>query len=380
MKKKRIGLLLAAVWMLSLAGCNIATPGTVGTIGDIEIPAGVYLLIQYNNFTTAAQAVELEEGQSSNDVDAVLSAQATGTIGEEEITATGQEYLARLVERDLDRYAAVETAYASLGGALTQTETTAIETRVDSLWEQNGTLYEANGIGKESLSLYLTNSYKQEVLLDLYYGPDGSTPASSADLEKFVTEECIYVEGVQLPLMDYNTFAIADEDQTEQIRALAEDCVKELEQALPEETKGQLVTDGIQSVAAEYVPQVFTILGSTIDESAAAYYTISELFLPDDIAGYTLSDESNPLQDAFDEAGTNTWCVVDLTGALLAARKIDPLRDSSIEELCDRYEVLDALCGDELEERLYADGAALAHNLNNRAINIYAPSKIKRTV
>lgn len=380
MKKERIGLLLAAVWMLSLAGCNIATPGTVGTIGDIEIPAGVYLLIQYNNFTTTAQAVELEEGQSSNDVDAVLSAQATGTIGEEEITATGQEYLARLVERDLDRYAAVETAYASLGGALTQTETTAIETRVDSLWEQNGTLYEANGIGKESLSLYLTNSYKQEVLLDLYYGPDGSTPASSADLEKFVTEECIYVEGVQLPLMDYNTFAIADEDQTEQIRALAEDCVKELEQALPEETKGQLVTDGIQSVAAEYVPQVFTILGSTIDESAAAYYTISELFLPDDIAGYTLSDESNPLQDAFDEAGTNTWCVVDLTGALLAARKIDPLRDSSIEELCDRYEVLDALCGDELEERLYADGAALAHNLNNRAINIYAPSKIKRTV
>ena len=48
MKQKFISLGLALAMLLGVAGCNITTPATVGTIGGVEIPAGIYLVAQYN--------------------------------------------------------------------------------------------------------------------------------------------------------------------------------------------------------------------------------------------------------------------------------------------------------------------------------------------
>ena len=50
--KKKIAALSAVALSLSLAGCTMTTPISVGTIGDVEIPAGVYLLHQYNDSAT----------------------------------------------------------------------------------------------------------------------------------------------------------------------------------------------------------------------------------------------------------------------------------------------------------------------------------------
>ena len=43
-KTKLLSLGVAAAMLLALAGCNISTPSSVGTIGNVDIPAGVYLL------------------------------------------------------------------------------------------------------------------------------------------------------------------------------------------------------------------------------------------------------------------------------------------------------------------------------------------------
>ena len=52
--------------------------------------AGIYLLAQYNSYNTAANAAELATGETASDVKAVLKATCTGTIGDEEVTATGR--------------------------------------------------------------------------------------------------------------------------------------------------------------------------------------------------------------------------------------------------------------------------------------------------
>ena len=80
MKKKFISLGLALAMLLGVAGCNITTPATVGSIGGVEIPAGIYLLAQYNAYSTAASNADLATGETSNDVSAVLKADVTGTI------------------------------------------------------------------------------------------------------------------------------------------------------------------------------------------------------------------------------------------------------------------------------------------------------------
>ncbi len=92
-KTKLFSLAMAVSMVLALAGA-MSTPSTVGSIGGIEIPAGIYLLAQYNSYNTAANAAELATGETASDVKAVLKATCTGTIGDEEVTATGSEYVA----------------------------------------------------------------------------------------------------------------------------------------------------------------------------------------------------------------------------------------------------------------------------------------------
>lgn len=44
------------------------------------------------------------------------------------------------------------------------------------------------------------------------------------------------------------------------------------------------------------------------------------------------------------------------------------------------YDMLTSMKSDEIQDKLYADGAALEHNLDSSAINTYSASKIKKTV
>lgn len=377
-KAKILSLGLAAGMLLGATGCNLATPATVGRIGAVEIPAGVYLLTQYNNYTTVSGLVELDEGQSKNDVAAVLKATATGTIGDEEVTATGEEYLHRLTLRALEYYAATETLFSELGGALTEEEQQSVDSRVDSLWETSGELYAANGIGKESLRSYLLNSAKAQACLELVYGAEGTEPVGEAEYTAFLNDECYYVEAVQLPLMDYSTYAFADDDQKAEIDALADECLETLREASAEEDADMVTL--LYLAAMQYVPQAFTALGSTVDSSQAIYYASSQLYTPTTLASYADGKGGNILSDALDAADMGEWVKIDAGMAILVARRVPPLERGTIEQFQTNNSLLDALKGEELVQRLYDDGAALEHALDEGAINTYKASKIKKTV
>ena len=61
MKRKLPALLCALALILSLAGCVISTPDTVGTIGDMEITSGLYLLAQYTAYQSAANLASSDQ-------------------------------------------------------------------------------------------------------------------------------------------------------------------------------------------------------------------------------------------------------------------------------------------------------------------------------
>ena len=86
-KTKLFSLAMAVSMVLALAGCAMSAPSTVGSIGGIEIPAGIYLLAQYNSYNTASGVAELATGETASDVKAVLKATCTGTINGEDVTA-----------------------------------------------------------------------------------------------------------------------------------------------------------------------------------------------------------------------------------------------------------------------------------------------------
>ena len=60
-KTKLFSLAMAVSMVLALAGCAMSAPSTVGSIGGVEIPAGIYLLAQYNAYQSAANLASSDQ-------------------------------------------------------------------------------------------------------------------------------------------------------------------------------------------------------------------------------------------------------------------------------------------------------------------------------
>ena len=77
MKHKLLALLCAAALAFGLAGCVLSTPDTVGSIGNVEISSGLYLLAQYNAYQSAAKLASSD--QDSTNVKSFLKETITPT-------------------------------------------------------------------------------------------------------------------------------------------------------------------------------------------------------------------------------------------------------------------------------------------------------------
>lgn len=381
MKKKFISLGLALAMLLGVAGCNITTPATVGSIGGVEIPAGIYLLAQYNAYSTAASNADLATGETSNDVSAVLKADVTGTIGDEEVTTDGADYISRLTLRTIEYYAAVEAKFDELGATLEDAATAEAAESADSMWESNGDLYEANGISKDTLEKYLLNAQKAQVCMEMIYGENGQQPVTDAEYETFLQEECRYIDSVYLPLVDYSTYSFASSEQAAAIDAIADQCLSDLQASASADVDSTDAYSSMYMAASEYLPQVMEVMGSTdFDASQSVYYIGSQLYTPSNLSSYDDGEGGNLLTDALDEAGYGNWVKVDLGTAIALVRKVEPLKQGSLSTYKETYDLLSEMKSDAFMDELYAEGAAMEHQLNEGAMNTYKASNIKREV
>lgn len=375
LRAKFLSLGMAMLLLLAASGCTITTPSSVGSIGDVEIPAGIYLLAQYNAYNTASGDADLATGESARDVKAVLRAECTGTIGDEEMTTDGADYIAQLTLRSLEYYAAVETMFDELGGVLDDAATSEAADTAASVWESNGDLYAANGISQATIEQYLLNNQKAQACLELLYGENGQTPVTEAEYTDYLQNECLYIDEVQLPLFDANTYAFADEEQAAEIQALAEECAATLnEWATAEQGRSERQVSMIEA-ASEYIPRTGEILGATMESAQALQYISSQLMTPD-----TLTSYGDSLTEAADAAGENTWFTYDTGMSVAVMCSVDPLEAYSLQELIEGYDLLRTMKGTEMDNQFYAEGAALAHNLDQSAMNTYKPGNIKTEV
>ena len=124
--------------------------------------------------------------------------------------------------------------------------------------------------------------------------------------------------------------------------------------------------------AQQYVPQASEVLGATMESAAALDYVGSSLMTPEDIALYGSS-----LTDSVEENGLNHWFVFNTGTAFTVMCAVDPLEVASLETYKAQPDVLTAMKGDEVEQMLYDEGAAMEQALDQSAMNAYKPSNIK---
>lgn len=365
MKQKLLALVCALALVVSLAGCVISTPDTVGSLGDYEISSGLYLLAQYDAYQKAADLASSD--QDAANVKAFLKQTITVDSDSGE-TATVSDYVARKTLENLQNYAAIELRFDELGGQLTAEEEQQADSYAQQLMDQYGSTYTANGIGLETLKAFERIQLKHTLLLTLVYGPDGESPVDDSDLTEHLDSQMYELAYVNIPLYNTSTFVFASDDQKAQMLQLAQAAAASCSETQDGSVSEQV--SALHSAASAALPDIYAVLDSTPAEDASSVQT--ELLTESDLTGAFTQDGA---ADAVRGLVYGEAAAVQYNAAsIILMMRIDPLQVSTLDAL--RTQILSDMKGDELEDALTAYGSTLENNLSTSAMNKMPASKI----
>lgn len=366
MKNKLIALVCALALALGLVGCTLSTPDSVGTIGEVDITSGLYLLAQYDAYQSAADLAS--DDQDASKVSSFLK--ATITVDEDSgETAVVSDYVAKKTLENLESYAAIETRFDALGGVLTPDEESQADSYASQLMDQYGDTYKANGIGLETLKRFERILIKSNDLLTLCYGTDGETPVSDAELTSHLENEMVYLRYVVVPLYNTSTFNFADDDQAAQMLELAQTAAESYNETAPAGAAAQ--TTAFSSAVAAALPDIYAVLDG---EPSADASTLSTALLGAEDMDSTFSEDGTA--DAVRALKPGEAAAVQYSSyALMLLVRLDPLDAAGLDSL--RAQALSDMKSTELQDSIAAFGAQLPHALDEAAMKKLPASKIK---
>ncbi len=370
MKKKLLALVSALALIVSLAGCVISTPDTVGKIGDFEVSSGLYLLAQFGAYQNAAQYADADADQDSSDVKSFLKATITidADAGE---TSVVSDYVASETLKTLQTFAAVEARFKELGGELTDEQLATADSEAQALMDQYGDVYTANGIGLETLKLYERIQLEHTALLELVYGKNGETPVTDAELSDYLSTSMYDLAYVTIPLYNTSTYAFADDDQKAEMLNTVQSAVDAYNAAIPETASEQ------QSAFAAALEGVLPDVYAVLDAESPAQVSLQTELLTDSDMEYAFTEDGSI--SAVHELTFGEAAAIQYSGyALLAAVRLDPLAVNTLDDVRDT--VLSNMKGDELDDTLAQQGAAMDNQLDSSAMKKLPAAKIVTSV
>ena len=366
MKKKLIALVCALAFVFSLAGCTLSTPETVGSIGDLQITSGMYLLAQYSAYQQAAQLAGSD--QDTTDVSSFLKATIT-TDADTGETAVVSDFVAKTTLETLESLAAVDARFRELGGELTEEQQTTADNYAQQLMDNYGDAYTANGIGLETLRTFERLQLEHTALLELVYGKDGEAPVPDSELTAHLSSSMYEIGYVTIPLYNPTSYAFADDDQKAEMLTLAQNAAHAVDLLQPGQTPSEQVS-ALHAAVKAALPEIYAVLGAESSDEDADIRT--DLLTESDVTStFTQEGAADTLRGlAYGEAAA-----VQLnSSSLILMIRLDPLSVSTLDDL--RPVVLSDLKGDALEDALSACGAALDHQLNDAAMRKLPAKKI----
>ena len=365
MKKKLLALVCAIALTVSLVGCALSTPDTVGKIGDFEVTSGLYLLAQYDAYQQAAQLADSE--QDTSKVNSFLKATIT-TDADTGETAVVKDYVAQKTLETLQTLAAVDARFTELGGQLTEEQKSAADSYAQQLMDNYGDAYTANGIGLETLKLFQQLQYKQVLLLDLVYGKDGETPVEDGELTEHLDSQMYELAYVNIPLYNTSTFVFASDDQKAEMLQLAQQAATAANLMDYENVEDQV--SALHAAAQSALPDIYAVLDATPSDDASSVQT--ELLTESDLTSTFTQDGA---ADAVRGLVYGEAAAVQYNGySVILMMRIDPLQVSTLDAL--RSQILSDMKGEELNDALAAYGAQLDSTLSSSAMSKLPAAKI----
>jgi len=366
MKHKLLALLCAAALAFGLSGCALSTPDTVGSIGNVEISSGLYLLAQYNAYQSAAKLASSD--QDSTNVKSFLKETIT-TDADSGETAAVSDYVAQKTQENLELYAAVETRFDELGGQLTEAEEAQADSYASQLMDQYGDTYKANGIGLETLQRFERILLKSTDLLDLVYGTNGETPVSDADLTSHLENQMYKLAYYSIPLYNSSTYAFADDDQKDTMLRLAQAAVDSYNASAPADAVSQFTA--FNEVSSAALSGIYAVLDSTVPTDGTASLQTELLSSSTLDSAFSTEGSADTIRSlSFGQAAAVQYSSL----SMMLAVRLDPLDGAALDNV--RAQVLADLKSDELQDALAAYGASMEHSLDSSAMGKLPAQKI----
>lgn len=364
MKHKLLALLTALALCLALVGCG-STPDNVGQIENVEISSGMYLLVQYNAYQEAAALASAE--QDPTDTAAFLK--QTITPDEESGEVKLSDFVAARTAENLRLFAAIETRFAALGGELAPQDIATADSYAQQLMDNGDGVYQANGIGLETLKTYERSLMKETRLLDLVYGPEGEAPVSDDELTDYLNHEMLYGLYVVMPLYNPDTFAFATDEMRAQMLSLSQQAA-----AVCNSTAASSAAESaalFSGTLADYLPVIYGVLSADYSASDLSADMQSGLITSAQLGSYFLPEAA----DALRASDFNKVTAVQYSDfSLMLFLRLDPLEMSTLDAL--RTAILADLKTDALVSDLQTMAASLSDGINSGAAAKLPAAKI----
>ena len=344
--KKFTGLLLCAALALSMAACKFTTPAVVMTVEGEDIPAGLYLMYQYQAYSGAKSKLEDKSAK-------VLKSEIEGVKAE--------EWIHNETVASAKRYVWVEKAFAEAGLTFTEEEQASIDSQLDTIWANNEALLAANGIGRENYRRFYECEAKYEKLLAEYQDGE-SDKITDAEAKKYMDETYSRIQTLVLPTTDADSAALPDE-KLEELNALAAQLADDLNAG-----------GSMDELGPETLEKAFEICDREYAEDTASSY-MSKSFLTAESTSYSEEFVQGVVAAEVGAAG-----VYDGYSVPMIYQKIANYEDNDDFTANYKTTILSEITSAAFSDKVEEETAAYAVTEDASAVKTYSPSKIRESV
>lgn len=359
LSKYMIALVTAVALAFSMTACTFGTPDTVGTIGETEIPSGLYLLLQFQSFNGAAGYASADQKKMtvSKFLNETITVKDDANLDDGDYLVS--DYVAKKTMILLEYYAAVEQQFAAYEGELEASTVAYNESYAEYIMTYQKDLYLANGFAEPTLLRYLNNQAKAYELLKLKYGKDGSDALKQSEVDAYVASDVYFGQYFSVAL------SASGKTYSDKVIDAMTDLAKEAAKAADE-------GKSMDEVATEYLPKLYEAAEAKYDEET------------DKKLNSTLYTK-NDLTDSYGEnvAKSFSECKVGSTIAVRMGANLYVFQRQSLEgnkEYDEDYLwdlAVEDLMNEDLQAWLFQLGAEYPHNLDAAAMKQMPAKKIR---
>lgn len=331
-----ISLALSAMMIFALTACAGANAKWVVTVDGVEIPTGQYLYYQFSAYQQAASKVTDTKTnvlkQKIEDQDATV-------------------WIYNKTIEQCKRKVAIDREFEKLGLTLTADDQASIEQTAEYILSLYGTLYEKNGIGKETVKNAVTVEQKNSAIFNKYYGKGGLEEVKEETLKDYFVNNyaVIYAFGTSV--------SGADDATKEKTKTAANN-------ALASVKSGKKITEAAAAFNKEINPDSEVTAGDTDDNY--------KMTVKKDDANYPQA-----LRDAIFAAKADEPFIYDQDDYETVILRKDVKGDTTTFESV-KSSILSVLKSTELSEKITALGKDLSVTEDKAAISYYSAKNIKQ--